>query len=61
MDVNRNRPGTASAAMNLSRCWLGAGGVAVAEPLGRGRMVVLIAGTWLVVSPAVYLAVCQMI
>ncbi|KAH8424900.1 uncharacterized protein LDX57_002645 [Aspergillus melleus] len=61
MDLNRKRPGTASAALNLSRCWMGAGGVAFAGPLNRvagvGWMGVTIAGVWLVLSPLVALVV----
>ncbi|PLB47674.1 MFS general substrate transporter [Aspergillus steynii IBT 23096] len=57
MDLNREKPGTASAALNLSRCWMGAGGVAFVGPLNRvagvGWMGVTIAGAWLVFSPFV--------
>ncbi|KAH8702307.1 major facilitator superfamily transporter [Talaromyces proteolyticus] len=59
MDLNRTKPGAASAAMNLARCWMGAGGVAFAGPLnkagGVGWMAVMIAGMWLVFSPFVFM------
>lgn len=55
MDLNREKPGTASAAMNLCRCWMGAGGVALGGLLndvgGPGYVVLLIVGFWLVFSP----------
>ncbi|KAI0133722.1 putative MFS transporter [Xylariales sp. AK1849] len=61
MDLNRKRAGTASAAMNLARCWMGAGGVAFAGPLNRaggvGWMAVTIAGTWLIFSPFVFIVI----
>lgn len=58
MDLNRDRPGVASAAMNLTRCWLGAAGTAFASPLvvrsgGTGWLGVLIPGVWLLFSPVV--------
>jgi len=59
MDLNRLKPGTASAAMNLSRCWMGAGGVALGSFLsdrhGSGWMAVTIVGLWAVFSPLVLL------
>ncbi|KAI0195504.1 putative MFS transporter [Astrocystis sublimbata] len=58
MDLNRDRPGTASAAMNLTRCWFGAGGTAFASPLamrgGIGWLGVVIPGIWLLFSPILY-------
>lgn len=61
MDLNRKKPGTASAAMNLARCWMGAGGTAFASPLvkkgGIGWLGVTIAGIWFVCSPLVFLVV----
>ncbi|KAH8596840.1 major facilitator superfamily domain-containing protein [Bisporella sp. PMI_857] len=61
MDLNRAKPGTASAAMNMARCWMGAAGVAVAGPLnhagGAGWLAVTIAGIWLVFSPLALLAI----
>lgn len=57
MDLNRKSPGAASAAMNLSRCWIGAGGVALGGLLnevgGPGWMTVTITGIWLIFSPLV--------
>ncbi|KXJ85486.1 major facilitator superfamily domain-containing protein [Microdochium bolleyi] len=60
MDLNRDRPGAASAAMNITRCWLGAGGTALASPLvsatgGVGWLGVVISGFWLLFSPCVVL------
>lgn len=59
MDLNRKKPGTASAAMNLSRCWMGAGGTVFATPLvtaaGIGWLGVTIAGLWFLFSPLVLL------
>jgi MFS family permease len=59
MDLNLKKPGTASAAMNLARCWMGAGGTAFATPLvkagGIGWLGVTIAGIWFVFSPLVFL------
>ncbi|KAI9034899.1 MFS general substrate transporter [Aspergillus affinis] len=61
MDLNQQRPGTASAALNLSRCWMGAGGVALTGPLNRiagiGWMGVVIAGVWLAFSPFIGLVI----
>ncbi|KAK9418972.1 putative Major facilitator superfamily (MFS) profile domain-containing protein [Seiridium unicorne] len=59
MDLNRKKPGTASAAMNLARCWMGAGGTAFATPLvkagGIGWLGMTIAGAWFIFSPLVFL------
>lgn len=61
MDLNRKKPGTASAAMNLARCWMGAGGTAFATPLvtrgGIGWLGVTIAGIWLVFSPLAFVVI----
>lgn len=61
MDLNRKKPGTASAAMNLARCWMGAGGTAFATPLvnkgGIGWLGVAIAGIWFVFSPLPFLVI----
>jgi predicted MFS family arabinose efflux permease len=58
MDLNREKPGTTSAAMNLTRCWLGAGGTAFASPLaqngGIGWLGVVIPGIWLLFSPILF-------
>lgn len=55
MDLNRHRSGTASAAMNMARCWMGAGGIAFAGPLtnaaGIDWLTVTITGIWLLFSP----------
>lgn len=57
VDLNRDRPGTAAAAMNLARCWIGALGVAFANPLvdavgmGWGNMVPV--GFWVAFCPLV--------
>jgi multidrug resistance protein len=57
VDLNRDSPGTATAAMNLARCWMGAGGVAAVIPIidriGVGWASVVVAGMWLVCSPMV--------
>jgi MFS family permease len=61
VDLNRESPGTASAAMNLVRCWLAAGAVAAVIPLmdaiGIGWVSVFVAGIWLVMSPVVFLVI----
>ena len=55
VDLNRESSGTATAAMNLVRCWMGAGAVAVVNPLlnaiGLGWTSVLVAGVWILISP----------
>jgi len=58
MDLNRDRPGVGFAAIYLTRCWLGAVGTAFASLLvvskGRtGWLSVVVAGIWLLFSPAV--------
>lgn len=54
VDIHRQSPATAVAANNLFRCLIGAGAVAIAEPLiGRieiGWTATFIAGLWLVFS-----------
>ena len=55
VDLNRESSGTATAAMNLVRCLMGAGAVAFVNPLlsaiGLGWTSVLVAGVWIVISP----------
>jgi len=57
VDLNRSSPGTATAAMNLARCWLGAGAVAAVVPLqtkiGIGWTSVLVAGCFALLSPTI--------
>ena len=57
VDLNRSSPGTATAAMNLVRCWMGAGAVAAVVPLqnrvGLGWTAVIIAGCFALLSPIV--------
>ena len=57
IDLNRQSSGTATAAMNLVRCWMGAGAVAFVNPLlnaiGLGWTSVLVAGIWILISPVV--------
>ena len=57
VDLNRSSPGTATAAMNLARCWMGAGAVAAVVPLqnrvGLGWTAVVIAGCFVLLSPIV--------
>lgn len=59
VDLNRDSPGTATAAMNLARCWMGAGATAMVIPLlnaiGVGWTSVLVAGVWTLMSPIVLL------
>jgi multidrug resistance protein len=54
LDLNPVRPAAATAAMNFVRCLLGAGGVAVVNPmlhhLGRGWSATLIALIWIIFS-----------
>lgn len=63
VDLNRNSPGGATAAMNLARCWLGAGGVAAVVPLvervGMGWTGVVVAGIWVVFAPAFLLVMVR--
>lgn len=58
VDLSRDSPATASAAMNLFRCLLGAGASGVAqvliEGIGTGWSGMLIAGIWVVGSPMVW-------
>ena len=55
VDLNRESSGTATAAMNLVRCWMGAGAVAFVNPvlnaIGLGWTSVLVAGVWILISP----------
>ena len=57
VDLNLTRPGTATAAMNLVRCWMGAGAVAFVNPLldavGLGWTSVMVAAVWVCISPIV--------
>lgn len=57
VDLNRSSPGTATAAMNLARCWMGAGAVAAVVPLqdriGLGWTSVVVAGCFAILSPIV--------
>ncbi len=61
VDMNREKAGTTTAAMNLARCWLGAAGVAVVNPmsdaLGIGWASTLIAASWLLFLPTVLWAI----
>lgn len=58
VDLNRQSPATAVAANNLFRCLLGAGAVAVANPLiqriGIGWTATLIAFLWVLFSPCMW-------
>ncbi|KAL3472582.1 major facilitator superfamily domain-containing protein [Aspergillus californicus] len=55
VDINRASPATAVAANNLFRCLLGAGAVAIANPLidriGIGWSATVVAALWLIFSP----------
>ncbi|TVY15282.1 Itaconate transport protein, partial [Lachnellula arida] len=57
VDLNRENPSSATAAMNLARCWLGAAGAAAVVPLlnviGFGWVAVFVAGVWALMSPIV--------
>ena len=57
IDLNRARPGAATPAMNLARCWMGAGAVAAVVPLqnrvGIGWTSVVVAGCFALLSPTV--------
>jgi MFS family permease len=54
IDLNPHSPASATAAFNLVRCLLGAGGVAIVNPmlnsLGRGWTGTLVAAVWLIFS-----------
>ena len=58
VDINHKTPATAVAANNLFRCLLGAGAVALADPLiqriGLGWTATFIAGVWFVFSPCLW-------
>lgn len=60
-DLNIERPGTATAAGNLVRCWIGAGAVALIGPLleriGTGWVGVLVVGVWVAFSPLLWAVV----
>jgi len=59
VDLNIQTPGTATAAGNWVRCWIGAGAVAVIGPLldriGTGWLCVLVAGIWVISSPLLWM------
>ncbi|KAL9102337.1 MAG: hypothetical protein Q9163_002518 [Psora crenata] len=61
VDLNRGSPGAATAAMNLARCWMGAGAVAFVVPLlnavGIGWTYVFIAAIWVSLSPIVLVVI----
>jgi MFS family permease len=61
VDLNRTSAGTATAAMNLARCLMGAGAVAAVIPMlqkiGIGWTSVVIAGVWAVFSPILFLVI----
>ncbi|KAE9380515.1 MFS general substrate transporter [Stipitochalara longipes BDJ] len=60
-DLNIERPGTATAAGNWVRCWIGAGSVAIIAPLlekiGTGWVGVLVVGIWVAFSPLLWVVV----
>nr|QTE76010.1 ScyR10 [Scytalidium album] len=57
VDLNRENPSSATAAMNMARCLLGAAGTAVVVPMlnaiGMGWVGVFVAGMWVILSPIV--------
>lgn len=57
VDLNRTSAGTVTAAMNLARCWMGAGAVAFVNPMlkaiGLGWTSVVVAAVWVCMSPVV--------
>lgn len=61
VDLNRESSGTATASMNLVRCWMGAGAVAFVSPLlnaiGLGWTSVLVAGVWILISPVAFFVI----
>ena len=61
VDLNRASPGTATAAMNIVRCWMGAGAVAFVNPLlnaiGLGWTSVMVAGIWILLRPIVLMII----
>jgi len=61
VDLHPRDPGTATAANNLVRCLLGAGGTAVVIPLlnaiGSGWTYTLVAGVWFALSPILWLII----
>ncbi|KUI59639.1 Quinidine resistance protein 2 [Cytospora mali] len=63
VDTHADTPATAIAANNLFRCFLSAGGTAVAplmiEKMGLGFMGVFISGVWLFFSPCLWLVMLR--
>ncbi len=59
IDLYPKAPGTATAAANWVRCWMGAGAVAAIGPLlneiGTGWVSVFVAGCWLCCSPLLWI------
>ncbi|KAG9248770.1 putative MFS transporter [Calycina marina] len=57
VDLNRDSPSAATAAMNLARCLLGAAGTAAVVPMinvmGQGWVAVFVAGMWVILSPII--------
>ncbi|TAQ84893.1 hypothetical protein B7494_g6788 [Chlorociboria aeruginascens] len=57
VDLNRDSPSSATAAMNLARCLLGAAGTAAVVPMlnsiGAGWVGVFVGGMWVVLSPLI--------
>ncbi|KAF2182732.1 putative MFS transporter [Zopfia rhizophila CBS 207.26] len=55
VDLFPEKPATATAANNLTRCWLGAGATAIAVPMieavGMGWTLTFVAGLWLLLVP----------
>ncbi|KAB8343248.1 hypothetical protein FH972_022837 [Carpinus fangiana] len=63
IDLNRDRPSSASAAMNLARCLFGAGAAAFVVPMinaiGIGWTCTVAAGVWALISPAILYIIRQ--
>jgi predicted MFS family arabinose efflux permease len=59
VDLNRSSAATATAALNLTRCLLGAAGVAVMQPMleamGQGWTSVTLVGIWILCAPGMWL------
>ncbi|KAF2878445.1 major facilitator superfamily domain-containing protein [Massariosphaeria phaeospora] len=61
VDLFPEKPATATAASNMTRCWLGAAATAIVVPmvnaLGTGWTYTIVAGLWLALCPALWIVI----